>query len=398
MNKGCFLQLISEEEELRANMDELLAVIQEQGSGDLAVKFKSIVARQTESIHQDIKTASLELDKLNDLDQKELSPEEVEDLTRTVSAFNAYLDVLHVAAYENMERKKALDLDFADNMEELKTFLQKRAELLVGHVELTWRSITYMEDRINRVPPTDTGGRVDVLQSELFVLEEKQRVATDSLTTTVDLMDEVGLETSKYRLILIKVTGNVSDHIFDQQVVQGLMAKLYDSALGWFSDNGPAILLNLIVVLLILLVFKVVAGLAGRVVRKALDKSQLELSNLLKDFFVSMASKAVMFIGLLAILSQFGVEIGPALAGLGVVGFIVGFALQETLSNFASGLMILIYRPFDVGDLVEVAGTTGRVRLMSLVSTTIVTLDNQRLVVPNTKIWGGCYPQCDSGG
>ena len=79
---------------------------------------------------------------------------------------------------------------------------------------------------------------------------------------------------------------------------------------------------------------------------------------------------------------------GPLLAGLGVAGFVIGFALQSTLSNFAAGLMILIYRPYDVGDLVEVSGATGTVAEMSLVSTTIRTLDNQRIVVPNNKVWG----------
>lgn len=81
-------------------------------------------------------------------------------------------------------------------------------------------------------------------------------------------------------------------------------------------------------------------------------------------------------------------EIGPLLAGVGVAGFIVGFALQETLSNFAAGLMILIYQPFDVGDSVEAGGVSGKVGQMSLVSTTILTFDNQKLIVPNNKIWG----------
>jgi small conductance mechanosensitive channel len=76
------------------------------------------------------------------------------------------------------------------------------------------------------------------------------------------------------------------------------------------------------------------------------------------------------------------------LAGLGVAGFIVGFALQDTLGNFAAWGMILIYRPYDVDDLIEVAGATGLVKKMSLVSTTIATVDNQTLVVPNSKIWG----------
>jgi small conductance mechanosensitive channel len=75
------------------------------------------------------------------------------------------------------------------------------------------------------------------------------------------------------------------------------------------------------------------------------------------------------------------------LAGLGIAGFIAGFALQETLANFASGVMILIYRPFDIGDGVEAGGAAGVVSAMTLVSTRILNDDNQVLVVPNGKIW-----------
>ena len=96
-----------------------------------------------------------------------------------------------------------------------------------------------------------------------------------------------------------------------------------------------------------------------------------------------------MLVGLLVALSQIGVQVGPLLAGLGVVGFIVGFALQDTLSNFASGLMILMYRPYDIGNTIEAGGVMGKVHEMNMVSTTIMTPDNQKLVVPNNKIWGG---------
>jgi small conductance mechanosensitive channel len=77
------------------------------------------------------------------------------------------------------------------------------------------------------------------------------------------------------------------------------------------------------------------------------------------------------------------------LAGLGIAGFVLGFALQETLGNFAAGVMILAYRPYDVGDLIECSGGVfGKVSAMNLVSTTILTPDNQTRVVPNGKIWG----------
>jgi small conductance mechanosensitive channel len=72
---------------------------------------------------------------------------------------------------------------------------------------------------------------------------------------------------------------------------------------------------------------------------------------------------------------------------LGIAGFIVGFALQDSLSNFASGMMILFYRPFDIGDTIEVIGARGKVSHMSLVNTTIRTFDNQSLIIPNNKVW-----------
>ena len=96
-----------------------------------------------------------------------------------------------------------------------------------------------------------------------------------------------------------------------------------------------------------------------------------------------------MLLGFVIAIAQLGVEVGPLLAGLGIAGFIIGFALQDTLSNFASGLMILVYRPFDVGDAVEAAGVTGKVDQMNLVSTMILTFDNQLLIVPNKQVWGG---------
>jgi len=95
-----------------------------------------------------------------------------------------------------------------------------------------------------------------------------------------------------------------------------------------------------------------------------------------------------MLVGIFAVLRQLGVQLAPMLAGLGIAGFVVGFALQDTFANFAAGAMILAYHPYDLGDTIEAAGATGTVRNMSLVSTTILTLDNQTLVIPNKKMWG----------
>lgn len=388
-----FLQMITNEEELRAALDELVQLIdsqEEKGLDTTALvsRAKQVLANQAKTIQQDIKSAAKLLRQVNEIDQSEMPVEELDEVKQQITKLNRYLDILYTAAYENIEHRKSMQIDFAADLKFLKTSLTERGKLLAGYVRLTWVQINSIEDRIDRLPVTDAGSGIESMQSNLFQWEEKQEIIVRSLIVTLDLMDKVGLDTSEHRLLLIQATGNVSEHIFDTKVAVGFIGKLSDKLLEWFQEQGPTILLKILIILSILLVAKIFAALAGRLVKNAIRRANLSLSTLLEEFFVSMASKAVMLIGVLIVLTQLGVEIGPALAGLGVVGFIVGFALQETLSNFASGLMILVYRPFDVGDVVEVAGITGKVRLMSLVSTTIVTFDNQRLVVPNTKIWG----------
>jgi small conductance mechanosensitive channel len=136
-----------------------------------------------------------------------------------------------------------------------------------------------------------------------------------------------------------------------------------------------------------LIAFVYLSKLVKKAMVRAMQSSKVKLSNLLKDMIVATARNLVLFIGLLFALSQLGISVGPLLAGLGIAGFILGFALQDTLSNFASGLMILFYRPFDVGDFVDAGGITGKVDRMSLVNTTFKSFDNQVIVVPNNLIW-----------
>jgi len=125
----------------------------------------------------------------------------------------------------------------------------------------------------------------------------------------------------------------------------------------------------------------------GKAMRKAVSRLSGP-SELLKDFIVNTVCKLTLAVGVVIALSMLEVNIGPFLAAIGATGFILGFALQGTLSNFAAGLMILLYRPYDIGDFVNVAGTSGTVSAMSLVSTTLRS-DNQVITIPNNSIWGG---------
>jgi small conductance mechanosensitive channel len=157
---------------------------------------------------------------------------------------------------------------------------------------------------------------------------------------------------------------------------------------GSLVESGPGLFFQLILFLLIVFAFYKLANLAQRLTETALQKPGVTLSQLMQRMVLLIVRNTILVIGVLIALSQLGISLGPLLAGLGVVGFIVGFALQDTLSNFAAGMLILTYRPFDVGDLVEAGGVSGLVSHMSLVNTTILTLDNQTIIVPNGKIWG----------
>ena len=120
--------------------------------------------------------------------------------------------------------------------------------------------------------------------------------------------------------------------------------------------------------------------------RRALAKSRVDET--LVPFLANIVYYGALAIVLVAVLNLFGIETTSIVAVLGAAGLAIGLALQGSLSNVASGVMLLLFRPFKVGDYVEIAGTGGTVVEIGLVSSTLKSPDNIRIVVPNTKIFG----------
>jgi small conductance mechanosensitive channel len=121
-------------------------------------------------------------------------------------------------------------------------------------------------------------------------------------------------------------------------------------------------------------------------------------SNLLRNFIVDWSGKAVLFFGFLAGLSALDINLSPLFAAIGAAGLVVGLALQGTLSNLASGLLIMANKPFDINDDVEVGGDIkGQVRSVSIFSTLILTPENTVKIVPNNTIWGSVIVNHSSG-
>ena len=143
--------------------------------------------------------------------------------------------------------------------------------------------------------------------------------------------------------------------------------------------------LRIVGAVLLFVVGRMVAGWVRKTSRKTLGD---RLDPSLVAFFSSLAYYAVMVFVVLAVLARFGIQTASFVAVLGAASLAIGLAMQGTFSNFAAGVMILIFRPFKTGDVVEVAGKLGPVAEIGLFSTTLNTMDNKRVIVPNGSVWG----------
>ncbi|MCU7974505.1 mechanosensitive ion channel family protein [Shewanella sp. SW36] len=264
-------------------------------------------------------------------------------------------------------------------------------QILVARADTLESLVTYTQQQLQAAIDTATNAGKDVTSaqtSHVMMLKERLAQNSQSLNIDISLLDALGHDTSALKKTLFSVSGDITQDVLNFDVASSLVEQWLNTAQEQAINHGPTVVFKLFVFCLILFIAGLAGKLAKQIVKNTVSNSKLNLSKLLQDFFTSLSGKVVFTIGLLIALSQLGIELGPLLAGFGIAGVIIGFALQDTLSNFASGMMILIYRPYDVGDLINAAGVTGRVSHMSLVSTTIKTMDNQRLIIPNNKIWG----------
>ncbi|TNF23580.1 MAG: mechanosensitive ion channel [Deltaproteobacteria bacterium] len=140
-------------------------------------------------------------------------------------------------------------------------------------------------------------------------------------------------------------------------------------------------------VLVLFIIGKWIAGRFAKMLQKQLDKRSFDKT--LSRFFATMVRTLILVVVVLAMLSIFGIETTSVAAVLGAAAFAVGLALQGSLANFAAGVMLIVFRPFKVGDLVSAGGEVGVVDVLGLFTTTLDTPDNRRIIVPNSAIFGG---------
>ncbi len=224
----------------------------------------------------------------------------------------------------------------------------------------------------------------DEVNRELARMVEERAALFERFTMVVDSLQRKGGDEA-----LVTELRAYRDSVLHDETVLASPKAIAIAFSTWLTraDGGIAVVKNIAVVALVLLALVSVSRSARGLVRRSLDRTA-NISELLKSFLVRAVYWFVLILGLLIALAAMGVNITPLFAMIGGASFILAFAFQDTLGNLASGLMIMINRPFDEGDYVKVSGTGGTVRSVSIVATTVVTPDNQVIVIPNKNVWG----------
>ncbi len=269
-------------------------------------------------------------------------------------------------------------------LEELET--EANAWFLVLKAKV--QEITQTEIAIKRQGEVEESSQAESeVKNDLIVkvtkLQAEQTALIDRLNVVLDELDKKGGDTTSYRKYIAAITGID----FDITSTEGIGLRF----LNWLKSEEGGIRwgLSIFKFLVIVIVSIVAARILKKVVRTALPRVG-RVSSLFLDFIVLTTERGVMVIGFLIALTSLGISLGPLLTLVGGVSFVLAFALQSNLGNLASGLMLLIYKPFDVGDRVLIPGTNdkGYVRAITLANTSFDHYTGKIVTLTNSEVWG----------
>jgi len=283
---------------------------------------------------------------------------------------------------DSLALARQFEQDVAQETAELMQNLRNRAENGSVLLEMAMNQVAALRATISAIPDdAESRAMLNVMTATISNL-------TADIGTILGMMKSLEMDTREYQSQLLAATGQITSDILEVDVFTDLFVGWGKTLWNQVIESGPGLMFKLVVLVVIIYIFYKLAGLAQKLTERALESSHIEPSRLLRRMVISIVFNTVLLAGVLIALAQVGISLGPVLAGMGLVGFVIGFALQDTLANFAAGMLILIYRPFDVDDVIEAGGVSGKVSAMSLVNTTFLTFDNQTIIVPNGKIWG----------
>ena len=216
----------------------------------------------------------------------------------------------------------------------------------------------------------------------LTYMQTQQTIIIDRFKVVLDELDRKGGNSEAYR----KYIDSISGLELDLTDTDSLGVRL----IGWFQseEGGMRWLVNMGKFTGIIVASIIVSHLLSKATLNLLLRYGDE-SQALRDFLVMLVKRGGIVVGVLLALTALEVSLGPIFALVGGISFVLAFALQSNLGNFASGLTLMLTNPFDVGDEVKVAGLWGYVDAITLASTKIRGWDAQVITVPNSMVWGG---------
>ena len=202
-----------------------------------------------------------------------------------------------------------------------------------------------------------------MIQTDIFL--------TQADTTISDTIKEVGEK-------LVSIDPKSPQEIVSQSI------SWFESAKNWLTTSGLAFCVSLLGALAFLFIGFWVSKLIVKALRKMMVRKNSDPG--LISFVCSLANIALKIMIIISVMGMVGIQMTSFIAVLGAAGIAIGMALQGTLSNFASGVMILIFKPYKVDDYIEAQGVAGVVKEIQIFNTIITTVDNKTIIVPNSAL------------
>ena len=226
------------------------------------------------------------------------------------------------------------------------------------------------------------------LQEEIAELLNDRTVLLDQFKVVIAALE---IKTDKNDA---ETLAKIRDYNLYASAVSGIQVDVKDVSSTWLAiktwlmseKGGYRWGVNFLTFICILIATWIISRILGGLIHQAMKRVSVT-SKLLENFLVKVVRWVIIAIGLIMAMAALEISVGPLLAVVGAAGLAIAFALQDSLGNFASGLMILFFKPFDVGHIIDAGGVNGKVESLNLVSTTIKTFDNKLMVVPNNKVW-----------
>jgi len=373
---------------LMPQLMKILPQLDEADSAVVAVKQGTIafLGDEYDIYERALDLWSRQIDVLRD-QRSTVADEDQNELETEIGAARERLDRYIVELGKILGNADILGADTEQPWQRHDRMLHHRAESLVGRLQIAVNS----RDGLAKKIKTSEKAKADEAEigpdrARLQYAEARIRGVAHSLEITVDLLSARGFEASQYRQFIIKTTGEVSGRILDPRIFIGLARDFFADIGQWFKDNGATILVKLLIILASIAVFRLSFRLGWWLLRFV---GVIKLTRLMTQLGHSLLKPLATIFGLFTGLWLVGADPTTLLTGAGVAGVIIGFALQDSLSNLAAGFFILTTRPFDIDDVIRTGDVVGTVKAMWIANTTVITFDGRRLLIPNRQLWAG---------